>query len=112
MGRPESPSSLPLLGKVCNVMLSVQYHGNQRRRDFEDLSFSTAKGVERAIKVLNLDDDFYNLGLPSVKKPDYVFRSSFGYPDTIEILYPDCVAGQVIMDVAYPKHTRTYSRSE
>ncbi|KZV62398.1 hypothetical protein PENSPDRAFT_739373 [Peniophora sp. CONT] len=84
----------PEAGELFNVMLSIRYYGTQRCRDFKSSSFSTTQGVERAIRLLNIEYDLLDMGLPKLKSRNCVFRSSFDYPYTLEILFPDCEAGQ------------------
>ncbi|VDC07655.1 unnamed protein product [Peniophora sp. CBMAI 1063] len=83
----------PRAGELFNVILSMQYRG-RKADDFKPLSFSSAQGIQQAIRALELEDDLRDMGLPRLKGVDCISRSSFGNPFTLEILFPDCDAGQ------------------
>ncbi|VDC07647.1 unnamed protein product [Peniophora sp. CBMAI 1063] len=74
-------------------MLSIQYRGS-KGDDFKGLSFSSNAEVQRSIRVLRLERDLEDLRLPKLDGLDCVFRSSLGYPLTLEVLYSDCKEGQ------------------
>ena len=59
-------------------------------KQFPNLDFSTKEGVKRAMNTLQLSENLITLKIPHVVSLDRVFRSSFGYPNTIEVLYPNC----------------------
>ena len=58
------------------------------------LSLSSIAGTQHAIDFLGLEAHLMHLNLPKLKGPSCVFRSSFSYAYTIEVLFPDCEAGQ------------------
>ena len=72
-----------------NIIVSLQYKG-LKGNQFTDLAFSTKEGVKRAMNTLQLSENLITLGLPNVVSLDRVLRSSYGYPNTIEVLYPNC----------------------
>ena len=92
MGRKPGQSYQPRAGETFNVIMSIQYRG-WKEAQFSKLLFSSAAGVTRAIDFLKLKKDFSRLRLPV--SSDRVSRSSYGYPNTIEILYLECEGGGV-----------------
>ena len=94
MGRKPGQSYQPRAGETFNVIMSIQYRG-WKEAQFSKLLFSSAAGVTRAIDFLKLKKDFSRLRLPNAVISDRVSRSSYGYPNTIEILYLNCEGGGV-----------------
>ena len=95
MGRKPGQSYQPRAGETFNVIMSIQYRG-WKEAQFSKLQFSGgAEGVKRAIDFLKLKKDFSRLRLPNAASSDRVSRSSYGYPNTIEILYLNCEGGGV-----------------
>ena len=72
-----------------NIIVSLQYKG-LKEKQFSDLAFSTKEGVKRAMNTLQLSENLITLKIPHIVSLDRVFRSSFGYPNTIEVFYPNC----------------------
>ncbi|VDC06559.1 unnamed protein product [Peniophora sp. CBMAI 1063] len=89
MGKKPGPSYQPETGVSFNIIMSIQYRGWKERR-FSNSLFSSDAGVERAMEVLELRRDLACLDLPDDVNPRMVFRSSYGYANTIEILFTGC----------------------
>lgn len=86
----------PEAGELFNAIVSIQYRAS-KCDDYKNVSLSSIEGAERAIRDLRLEEDLARMGLPRLKGADCVNRSSFDNPFTIEIIFPDCEAGQVLV---------------
>ncbi|KZV72927.1 hypothetical protein PENSPDRAFT_750569 [Peniophora sp. CONT] len=95
MGKRPSRAYVPQAGSSFNVIMSIQYRG-WKENQFPHLMFSSNEGVRRAMNTLQLTSDLSRLNLPGAVKPEQVYRSSYGYANTIEILFPNCEGKGVI----------------
>ncbi|VDC06560.1 unnamed protein product [Peniophora sp. CBMAI 1063] len=85
---PSRRAFQPRSGEPFNIVMSIQYRGT-KKFDFK-LSFDSTGDTKKAMTTLRLLQDLKSLGLPGFVSPDRVCGSSYGHPNTIEILFPNC----------------------